>query len=149
VESFAMNDKCAAGTGRYLERIAALLGLSLDEIGPQSFNTVEGSVPIPNYCAVFAERDAKFLVRQGKNRNDILAGACEAIIERVYLLLARVGIQEAFSISGGVAKNSGVVRRLEDRLGVKAHIAQDSQIVGALGAALFAQNLVQKSRGEG
>ena len=139
VMSFAMNDKCGAGTGRYLERIGAMLGLSPDEIGPLSLQTIEGPVLINSYCAVFAERNIQLLVRQGKHRNDILAGACEAITERIYSLLARVRVQEAFSISGGLAKNSGVVKRLENKLGVRAYIAQEPQIVGALGAALFAR----------
>jgi predicted CoA-substrate-specific enzyme activase len=146
VVNFAMNDKCAAGTGRYLERIAAMLRLPLDEIGPLSLQTVNGPVMIDDYCVVFAERNVRLLLRQGKHRNDILAGACEAIAGRSYSMLARVGIEEAFSVSGGVAKNLGVVRYLEKRLGVRAHIAQEPQIIGALGAALFARNLLHKSR---
>lgn len=147
VTNFAMNDKCAAGTGRYLERIGAMFRLSLDEIGPLSLQTIEGPVQIDSYCVVFAERNVQLLVRQGKHRNDILAGACNAIVERIYSLLARVGVQEAFSMSGGVAKNSGVLKRLEDKLGVRAYIAQEPQIVGALGAAIFARDLLRKSRG--
>jgi predicted CoA-substrate-specific enzyme activase len=145
--NFAMNDKCAAGTGRYLERIATMLRLPLDKIGPLSLQTIKGPVLIDSYCVVFAERNVQLLVRQGKHRNDILAGACEAVAERSYSLLARVGIEEAFSVSGGVAKNLGVVKHLEKKLGLKAYIAQEPQIIGALGAALFARNLLRKSRG--
>jgi predicted CoA-substrate-specific enzyme activase len=140
VVNFVMNDKCAAGTGRYLERIAAMLRLPLDKMGPLSLQTIKGPIRIDSYCAVFAERNVQLLLRQGEHRNDILAGASEAIAERAYSLLARVGIQEAFSMSGGVAKNLGVVRYLEEKLGLKAHIAQEPQIIGALGAALFARN---------
>lgn len=146
VVSFAMNDKCAAGTGRYLERIGAMLAVPLNDIGPLSLKTIEGPVPIGTYCVVFAERNVQLLVRQGKHQNDILAGVCDAITERIYSLLVRVGVQEAFSISGGVAKNVGVVKRLEDKLGVRAYIAQEPQIIGALGAALFAKDLLRKSR---
>jgi predicted CoA-substrate-specific enzyme activase len=139
VTNFAMNDKCAAGTGRYLERIAATLGVTLEEFGPLSLKTIKGPAAISEFCTVFAQRDVVLQMRQGAQCNDILAGACDAIVKRVYGLLQRVGIEEPFAISGGVAKNIGVVKRLEEKLGLKAHIAFDSQIVGALGAALFAR----------
>lgn len=142
VENFIMNDKCAAGTGRYLERVAATLGLSLDHIGPLSFQVVEGAATIDSYCAVFAERDILRLLREGRRVGDILAGACEAIVKRIRALLDRVGVQAPFMICGGVAKNSGVVQRLERDLGLKALIAPEPQIVGAVGAALFAQQRV-------
>jgi predicted CoA-substrate-specific enzyme activase len=145
ITAFAMNDKCAAGTGRYLERIAAMLRIPLDEIGPLSLQTVEGTVRIDSYCAVFAERDVQLLIRQGKHRNDILAGACEAITDRICSLMARIETREAFSISGGVAKISGVVKRLENRLGVRALVAPEPQIIGAIGAALFAERFSKKS----
>ncbi len=139
VSNFVMNDKCAAGTGRYLERIASTLGVTLEEFGPLSLETIKGAAPISDFCTVFAQRDVVLQMRQGAERNDILAGACDAIVKRLSGLLERVGIEEAFAISGGVAKNIGVVKRLEERLGVEARIAFDSQIVGALGAALFAR----------
>jgi len=139
VSNFVMNDKCAAGTGRYLERIASTLGVTLEEFGPLSLETIKGAAPISEFCTVFAQRDVVLQMRQGAERNDILAGACDAIVKRLIGLLERVGIEEDFAISGGVAKNIGVVKRLEERLGLKAYIAFDSQIVGALGAALFAR----------
>ncbi len=138
--NFIMNDKCAAGTGRYLERAAATLGLELGRIGPLSLECVDGPQPISSTCAVFAETDIIRLMREGKHTNDILAGATDAIVGRVIALLERVGIAEALCVSGGVAKNIGVVTRLEKRLGLKAHIAPEPQIVGALGAALFARD---------
>jgi benzoyl-CoA reductase subunit A len=144
VTNFVMNDKCAAGTGRYLERVASTLGISLDMFGPLSLEPVEGPAAISNFCTVFAQRDIVLLMRQGVHRNDILAGACEAIVKRILPLLQRVGIEEVFAISGGVAKNIGVVRRLEEEIGLKAYIASDPQIVGALGAALFARILALK-----
>jgi predicted CoA-substrate-specific enzyme activase len=148
VTNFVMNDKCAAGTGRYLERAASTLGIGLDAFGPLSLEEVEGPLAISNFCTVFAQRDILLLMRQGAHRNDILAGACEAIVKRIFPLLQRVGIEEAFAISGGVAKNIGVVRRLEEKLGLKAHIAFDPQIVGALGAALFARDLALRAQGQ-
>lgn len=141
VTNFVLNDKCAAGTGRYLERIARLLGMSLEEIGPRSLAPVDGPLPIDSACAVFAENNVLHLLRQGKHVNDILAGAADALVNRIVTLLQKVGVAEGFSISGGVAKNIGIVRRLESRLGVRARIACEPQLVGAIGAALFAQEL--------
>lgn len=138
VLSFLMNDKCAAGTGRYLERIADALKVPLKEIGPLSLEMVNGPEAISSYCTVFAEGDVLLLLRQGRHINDILAGACEAITTRIVAMLERVKVVPEFSISGGVANNLGVVRRVEERLGLKAHIAFEPQIVGCLGAALFA-----------
>lgn len=137
--NFVMNDKCAAGTGRYLERIAKILGIPLSEIGERSFDIVDAPATIRSFCTVFAENDVHHLLRQGVHVNDILAGACEAITRRVRNLLDKVEVREEFSISGGIAKNIGVVKRLERDLQTIARIAPEPQIVGALGAALFAQ----------
>lgn len=142
VINFAMNDKCAAGTGRYLERIAATLRLPLQDIGCLSLQTVEGPATINSFCAVFAQDNVISLLRQGKHANDILAGACEALVERIQGLIKRLGIAGGFSISGGIAKNTGVVKRLERNLGVKALIAPEPQIIGALGAAILAQKFL-------
>jgi predicted CoA-substrate-specific enzyme activase len=141
ITNFAMNDKCAAGTGRYLERVAATLNLQLDEIGEKSLQSIGKPVPVTSTCVVFAEGDIIRLIREGKFVGDILAGTIDAIVERVIALLERVGIERDLCISGGVAKNIGVVRRLEKKLGLKAFIAHEPQIVGALGAALFASDL--------
>jgi len=141
VVSFLMNDKCAAGTGRYLERVAVTLKVPLEDIGKLSLEMVEGPVQISSFCAVFAQGDVITLLRQGKHINDILAGVCESLAERIQTLIKRVGLDEDFAITGGIAKNIGVVKRLERNLGVKAYIAPDPQIIGALGAALFAQEL--------
>ena len=142
VTNFIMNDKCAAGTGRYLERVASTLGISLADLGPLSLQTVKGPADISHYCAVFAQQDILLLRREGVHLRDILAGACEGIVKRIYPLLQQLGIRVDFAISGGVAKNIGIVSRLEKKLGMKANIAFDSQVVGALGAALFARDFL-------
>ncbi|MDO8491356.1 MAG: acyl-CoA dehydratase activase [Dehalococcoidia bacterium] len=147
VLNFVMNDKCAAGTGRYLERIAAALELPLDRIGPLSLKPVEGPATISSSCAVFAEGDVLRLLRQGQHVNDILAGASVAITKRIRLLLDRVGVAEALVISGGIAKNVAVVTLVEQSFGLKARIAPEPQIVGALGAALFARDTLLTGSG--
>ncbi|MCF8032374.1 MAG: acyl-CoA dehydratase activase [Desulfarculaceae bacterium] len=138
VKNFLMNDKCAAGTGRYLERVADSLGLALEDIGPLSLQERGEVLTVGSNCVVFAEGDIIRLQRQGKRPLDILAGATDAIVERIVELLERVGVEPQLCISGGVAKNLGVVRRVEHKLGLEAHIAPEPQIVGALGAALLA-----------
>jgi len=136
-----MNDKCAAGTGRYLERVAATLGISLSEFGRMSLKPVEGPATINSVCAVYAQRDILVLQRKGTAPNDILAGACRAIVDRIKPMLDRVGVEEEFVVSGGVAKNDGVVSWLGERLGIRVHVPKDPQIMGALGAALYAQDI--------
>lgn len=141
--NFVMNDKCAAGTGRHLERTARALGMSLDEIGPASLEIIDGPCDISSTCAVYAEMAIKNCLREGRNKNDILAGAIDAVTERVMSLMESVGIEKEVCISGGVAKNIGVVKRLEKKLGFMVRIAPEPQIVGAIGAALFAQQNIQ------
>lgn len=138
VVNFVMNDKCAAGTGRYLERIAATINCSLEELGPRSLLGVNINLPISNTCAVFAEGDIVKLIRRGKDLNDILAGAFDSLVRRIQGLLSRVGIEEVLCISGGVAKNIGIVKRLERNLGMDVFLAPEPQLVGAFGAALIA-----------
>lgn len=144
VTDFLMNDKCAAGVGRYLEIMAELLGITLDEIGQCSFDLVTGAIPISSTCTVFARSEILRSLRQGAHKNDVLAGAHEALVNRIYGLLKRVGINKELMFTGGVAKNVGVVRRLEQQTGLKVKTSFEPQIVGALGASLFAQEAVEE-----
>jgi predicted CoA-substrate-specific enzyme activase len=143
VTDFVMNDKCAAGAGRSMEIMARLVDVALEEMGDLSLRA-ERSVPISSTCVVFARSDALGHMRRGVSKNEVLAGACEALVSRVRGLLKRVGMNESFVISGGIAKNRGVAVRLERELGVKAHICYEPQIIGALGAAIFGRELLEK-----
>jgi len=136
--NFAMNDKCAAGTGRFLEVMAETLGLPVDDIGELSLQS-KNEARISSMCTVFARSEVNRLVRRGIDKKDILAGLHEAISTRVYGLLRKVGVEEDFVISGGIAMNIGVVRKIEEKVGLKALIPEEPQIVGALGAALIAR----------
>lgn len=138
---FAMNDKCAAGTGRFLELMADVLRVPLDEIGSLSLEA-EGEVRISNTCAVFAKSEVAALVRQGRDLREVLAGLHEAIATRVHALLRKVGTEPEFVIAGGIGKNMGVVRRIEAKVGLPALLPPEPQITGALGAALFAADRV-------
>jgi predicted CoA-substrate-specific enzyme activase len=141
LQNFIMNDKCAAGTGRFLELMARLLGLSLDELGELSLNA-RSAIKINSTCAVFAKSEVTSLIREGKEREDVLAGLHSAIAGRVYSLLRGVGIEPELAVTGGIGKNRAVVQELEKRLGMKVLIPEEPQIVGALGAALFARDKV-------
>jgi len=137
VMNFAMNDKCAAGTGRFLEVMARALEIELEEMGALSLKSNE-AVPISNMCTVFAESEVISLIAEGKQVFDIVNGISLSISGRVLGLLDRVGGEGEIAMSGGVAKNIGVVSAIEDKLGVKLHIPKEPQIIGALGAALIA-----------
>ena len=144
VTGFALNDKCAAGAGRYLEVIAALLGMPLQEIGQCSLDVVKGAIAISSTCTVFARSEVLRYLRQGAHKNDVLAGAHEALATRVYGLLKRVGIEKELMFTGGIAKNIGIVKRLEEKTEMEVKTVFEPQIVGALGAALFARESLEK-----
>jgi len=137
VLDFSMNDKCAAGTGRFLESAAQVMGVGLEELGPLS---LASRVPlkITNVCTVFVETEIMSHLARGKKPEDILRGVHNSIASRTMALLRRVGIEEAITFTGGVARNDGIVQALEQRLGIKLRLSPDSQFMGALGAALFA-----------
>ncbi len=140
---FAMNDKCAAGTGRFLEVMAKTLELDLEELGPISLQS-KNQAKITAQCSVFAETEVVSLMADGIEVPDIVAGINDAIASRIMSLIYRVGLEEDLTMTGGVAKNIGVVTFLEKKLGIKAiKLPVDPQIMGALGAALTAKEKAQ------
>lgn len=145
VTGFSMNDKCAAGAGRYLEIMAELLSIPLDKIGECSLNSLNGSVSISSTCTVFARSEILRYLRQGACKNDVLAGAHQALVTRVHGLLKKVGIEKELMFTGGIAKNVGMVKRLEQKTGLEVKTVFEPQIVGALGAALFAREAIERS----
>ena len=137
VSDFVMNDKCAAGTGRFLEMIARSLEVSLDELGAIALESKE-KIEITSMCSVFAESEVISLIAQNKEKADIANGVCGAIANKAFGLLRRVGLEPDFMMTGGVAKNPGVVRAVEEKIGSKLYICEEPEIVGATGAALYA-----------
>jgi predicted CoA-substrate-specific enzyme activase len=117
--NFVMNDKCAAGTGRFLEFMAKVLDVGIEDLGPQGLSSVN-SVAITNMCSIYAETEVLHYVYEGKNPADIAAGINRSMAERVNSLVKRVGVEEDICITGGVAKNTGVVKNLEETLQVSA-----------------------------
>jgi len=147
VVNFLMNDKCAAGTGCGMEVFAVLLSLSIEDVGELSFQIDKEPEPVSSTCVIFAKSEATGLLREGWPKNKVLAAYSSAMAHRVVTLLERIGIKKDFAITGGIAKNIGVVDRLQKEIGVETlKTDYDTQIAGALGAALFAKVLTEKAR---
>lgn len=158
VLNFMMNDKCAAGTGRGMEVFADLIRVPVWEIGPRSFQIEKEPPMISSTCVVFAKSEVVGLLEQGMPENDVMAAYCSAMAHRILELLNRLGVQEKFVITGGIAKNEGVVKRLEKKLGIKTmdkvwykkemrdKVPFDTQIAGAIGAAMFGYAMMERGR---
>jgi predicted CoA-substrate-specific enzyme activase len=139
VLDFSMNDKCAAGTGRFLEVMALKLRVPMDDMGELSLKA-RGEVSISSVCTVFAESEVISLVARNHPKEEIIRGIHRAIVNRVWSMIRSIGVHGAVTMSGGVAKNRGVVSLVEEKVGEKIHVHDEPQIVGALGAALIARN---------
>lgn len=139
IVDFCMNDKCAAGTGRFLGAAAKALGLTLDELGPTALRSTK-PVKISTTCTVFAESEVLSWLGKGKSVEDILWGVHKSIATRSHGLLRRVGIVDEITFTGGVANNPGMVKALEAMLERPLNVSSDSHFMGALGAALFAMD---------
>ena len=137
VTDFVMNDKCAAGTGRFLEMIAGSLEMDIDQLGPEALKSTE-EIEITSMCSVFAESEVISLIAQNKEKKDIANGVCRSIANKSYSLMKRVGLEPEFMMTGGVAKNPGVVRAVEEKIGSRLYICPEPEIVGAAGAAIYA-----------
>jgi bzd-type benzoyl-CoA reductase Q subunit len=156
VLNFMMNDKCAAGTGRGMEVFADLIRVPVWEIGPRSFQIAKEPPMISSTCVVFAKSEVIGLLETGTPENEIMAAYCSAMAHRIMELLRRLGVKEKFVITGGIAKNEGVVKRLEKELGIKTaaqawanpryreeNLPFDTQLAGAFGAALIGDTLLK------
>ena len=142
VTNFVMNDKCAAGTGRFLETISDALGVKLEDIGELSLRSTN-RVKISSVCTVFAEQEVISRLSEGVSIEDILMGIHDAIAKRITGLVQRVKIQPDVVLTGGGAKNVGLVRAMEEKLGMQVLIADEPQLTGALGAAIIAQEIAR------
>ena len=138
VTGFVMNDKCAAGTGRFLEMMARTMEMSLEEMSGKGLSWKE-EITISSMCTVFAESEVVSLIAENKDIADIVHGLNESVASRTAALLKRVGEQGDYMMTGGVAANKGVVAALEKRIGHTIHVSEKSQLCGAIGAALLAR----------
>lgn len=145
LENFVMNDKCAAGTGRFLDVIAKVLEISLEDLEVLDEKSTQ-EVSISSTCTVFAESEVISQLAKGTKIEDIIKGIHTAIASRVGSLAKRVGIQDDVVMTGGVALNKGMVRALERNLGFKINTSEYCQLNGAIGAALFAYQKASKTK---
>ena len=149
VTSFVMNDKCAAGTGRGIEVFADLLQIPIEKIGNVSLNVKSEPDALNSTCVVFQKSEAIGRLQQAWSKESVVAALCSATASKVVQLLRRVGVEKELVVTGGIAKNVGVVTRLERELGIKslpAHPRYDPQLAGAIGAALFATEAIGRRR---
>lgn len=142
VENFVMNDKCAAGTGRFLEMMARTMEMNLDEMSKAGLHYKE-DITISSMCTVFAESEVVSLIAQNKPTDDIVHGLNKAVASKTAALAKRVGGAERYMMTGGVSKNQGLVKTLEEKLGTTLVVSDKAQLCGALGAALFAMDMVK------
>jgi len=140
VSDFIMNDKCAAGTGRFLEVIAHALEVRLEDLGELSLHATR-SIAINATCTVFAESEVISLLAQDARKEDIVAGIHASIAERMLAMARKIGIKEVVAFNGGGAKNAGLRAAMESKLGVHLFIPERPQFMNALGSALEAQRL--------
>ncbi len=146
VLAFQMNDKCAAGTGRFLEVMARALEVDLADMGRLGLESEE-EIFVSSVCTVFAESEVIGLIHKGNDKKDIIQGIHRAVADRTRALVGRVGIEQEVTMTGGVAKNPGVISALGERMKVELNIPDEPQINGALGAALIACDKGKAERG--
>ncbi|MBE0414929.1 MAG: 2-hydroxyglutaryl-CoA dehydratase [Dehalococcoidia bacterium] len=139
VQSFVTNDKCAAGSGLFLESMSNLLGVPLAKMGELALRA-ERQEEVSSRCAVFAESEVISHIHRGVPKEHILAGLHKAVVDRILEIASRVGIEKDVVITGGVAKNTAIIKELGERMGLPMMLPKEPQIVGALGAALIARD---------
>lgn len=143
LDRFIMNDKCAAGTGRFLDVMARILELDVNELGEKDAQATE-TIKISSTCTVFAESEVISQLAKNVNINDLVAGINASVAARTASLAKRLGLVEPVAMTGGVARNPGVVRALERELNTHIQVSPEAQLNGAFGAALHAWNKVKE-----
>ena len=138
VERFEMNDRCAAGTGRFLENVALALSLDIKELGEHALNAEGKAVRLSSMCTVFAESEVVSLIGRGEDSHCVARGIHQAIVDRVSAMVRRIGLQPRFIFAGGVAYNPCMCQLLAQEMRVPLTVTENPQTVGALGAALYA-----------
>lgn len=146
IKNFIMNDKCSAGTGRFLENMANVLGVTIDEMGELSLRSTT-PLNINSTCTVFAESEVISLIARKAKKEDIIAGLHKAISKKIVHMARELGVRQVVFFDGGGSKNKGMKKAIEEALGTEIFVPQDSQFVIALGAAIIAFKLAAKNAG--
>ena len=142
---FVMNDKCAAGSGRFIEVIADTLGVSLDKVGDLSLQS-KNPAKISNICTIWAQQEVAASLAQGMPISDLLAGVHQSLADRICRMVNRLRVEEAVIVTGGGAKNRGLLKALSEQLGHEILVPEEPLITGALGAALLGREIVEKAK---
>ncbi len=142
---FVMNDKCAAGTGRFIEVIADTLGVPLDKVGDLSLQS-RNPAKISNICTIWAQQEVAASLAEGVPISDLLAGVHQSLADRISRMVNRLRVEEAVIVTGGGAKNKGLLKALSEQLGHKILVPEEPLITGALGAALLGKEIVEKAK---
>lgn len=145
---FVMNDKCAAGTGRFLEVIAATLNIRLDDLGDIALKSTK-KIQISNFCTIFAQQEVVSRLSEGEKLEDVIAGLHDALASRVAALARRLKIEPDVVLTGGVAKNIGMVKAMKENLGCELLVPEDPLITGAMGAAILAKEHAMEAIAKG
>jgi (R)-2-hydroxyacyl-CoA dehydratese activating ATPase len=148
VTDFVMNDKCAAGTGRFLEVIADALGVPLKDLGERSL-AAQNPIAVSNTCTVFAEHEITSQLAGGAPVNDLIAGIHEAVAIRIYSMVKKLKVEQDVAVTGGGAKNIGLVKALEGKFGFPLLVPPEPLITGALGAALMGKEIYENAAAGG
>jgi predicted CoA-substrate-specific enzyme activase len=145
VIDFVMNDKCAAGSGRFIEVIADALGVPLDQVGDRSLQS-KNPAKISNICTIWAQQEVAASLAQGISISDLLAGVHHSLADRISRLVNRLRVEEEIVVTGGGAENRGLLKALSDQLGHEIRVPENPLITGALGAALVGKEIVEKAK---
>jgi predicted CoA-substrate-specific enzyme activase len=142
---FVMNDKCAAGTGRFIEVIADTLGVPLDKVGDLSLQS-KNPAKINNICTIWAQQEVAASLAEGVPISDLLAGVHQSLADRISRMVSRLRVEEAVIVTGGGAKNKGLLKALSEQLDHEVFVPNEPLITGALGAALLGKEIVEKAK---
>jgi predicted CoA-substrate-specific enzyme activase len=142
---FVMNDKCAAGSGRFIEVIADTLGVPLDNVGALSLQS-KHPAKISNICTIYAQQEVAASLAQGVPISDLLAGIHQSLADRISRMVNRLRVEEAVIVTGGGGKNKGLLKALSEQLGHEILVPEEPLIIGALGAALMGKEIVEKAK---
>jgi len=145
VIDFVMNDKCAAGSGRFIEVIADTVGVPLDQVGDRSLQSKDPA-KISNICTIWAQQEVAASLAQGVSIPDLLAGVHHSLADRICRLVNRLRVEEEIVVTGGGAENRGLLKALSEQLGREIRVPEDPLITGALGAALLGKKIVEKAK---